>query len=50
MDPEFEPKHGTFAKKTDRRLLFLSNTEGMVHVCHVPSPAVTALLAIGKYI
>ena len=25
-------------------------TEGMVHVCNVPSPAATASLAIGKYI
>lgn len=26
------------------------HTEGMVHVCNVPSPAATASLAIGKYI
>jgi L-2-hydroxyglutarate oxidase LhgO len=25
-------------------------TDGMVHVCNVPSPAATASLAIGKYI
>ena len=25
-------------------------TEGIVHVCNVPSPAATASLAIGKYI
>jgi L-2-hydroxyglutarate oxidase LhgO len=26
------------------------NTEGIVHVCNVPSPAATASLAIGKHI
>jgi L-2-hydroxyglutarate oxidase len=26
------------------------NTDGMVHVCNVPSPAATASLAIARYI
>jgi L-2-hydroxyglutarate oxidase LhgO len=29
---------------------YFVHTEGMVHVCNVPSPAATASLAIGKYI
>jgi L-2-hydroxyglutarate oxidase LhgO len=29
---------------------YFGYTEGMVHVCNVPSPAATASLAIGKYI
>jgi L-2-hydroxyglutarate oxidase LhgO len=29
---------------------YFAYTDGMVHVCNVPSPAATASLAIGKYI
>jgi hypothetical protein len=49
MDPEFEPKHWTIAEKLIDDFYFV-HTEGVVHVCHVPLPAATASLAIGKYI
>jgi hypothetical protein len=49
MDSELEPKHWTLTEKLIDDFYFV-HTEGMVHVSHVPSPAATVSLAVGKYI
>jgi (S)-2-hydroxyglutarate dehydrogenase len=41
------------ALSSDGKLIddfYFAHTDGMIHVCNVPSPAATASLAIGKYI
>ena len=49
VGPAFAPKRFYIRGKLIDDFHFVY-TEGMVHVCNVPSPAATASLAIGRYI